>query len=288
MLPEVRSSSEVYGETDAGRCSAPPCRSPGSPAISRRRSSGRRASSRARAKNTYGTGCFMLLNTGETPVPSHEGPAHDGGVADRRPHDVRARRFGVRRRCRRAVAARRAEGDRRVGRCRAADGAGVRHRRRLPGAGVRRAWGRPIGIRARAAPSSGSRATPRIAHVARAAVDAMAYQTRDVLEVMQEEAGPDADDAQGGRRRGGQRDAAAVPGRPARRARCAGRWSRETTALGAAYLAGLAVGYWDGLDDVRRNWALDREFAPQMDEDTRARLYRGWKKAVSRSLAWEE
>ena len=62
----------------------------------------------------------------------------------------------------------------------------------------------------------------------------------------------------------------------------------ETTALGAAYLAGLAVGYWDGFDDVRKNWALDREFAPAMDEPTRARLYAGWKKAVARSLAWEE
>ena len=109
-----------------------------------------------------------------------------------------------------------------------------------------------------------------MAHVARAAVDAMAYQTRDVLEVMQEEAGLDADDAEGRWRSGGQRDAAAVPGRPARRARCGGRSSRETTALGAAYLAGLAVGYWEGLDDVRRNWALDREFAPQMAAERRA------------------
>jgi glycerol kinase len=53
-------------------------------------------------------------------------------------------------------------------------------------------------------------------------------------------------------------------------------------------LAGLAVGYWDGLDDVRTNWALDREFAPQMAADERERLYAGWKKAVARSLAWEE
>jgi glycerol kinase len=61
----------------------------------------------------------------------------------------------------------------------------------------------------------------------------------------------------------------------------------ETTALGAAYLAGLAVGYWDSLDDVRRNWALDREFAPQMGLEERERLYAGWQKAVKRSLDWE-
>jgi glycerol kinase len=60
----------------------------------------------------------------------------------------------------------------------------------------------------------------------------------------------------------------------------------ETTALGAAYLAGLAVGYWDGLDDVRRNWALDREFSPAMAAEVRARGYQGWTRAVQRSLGW--
>jgi glycerol kinase len=62
----------------------------------------------------------------------------------------------------------------------------------------------------------------------------------------------------------------------------------ETTALGAAYLAGLAVGYWDGLDDVRRNWALDREFSPLMGAEARARGYDGWKRAVQRSLGWAQ
>jgi glycerol kinase len=62
----------------------------------------------------------------------------------------------------------------------------------------------------------------------------------------------------------------------------------ETTALGAAYLAGLAVGYWQNQDDVTRNWALDREFAPQFDEAKRDKLYRGWRRAVERSLDWEE
>ena len=62
----------------------------------------------------------------------------------------------------------------------------------------------------------------------------------------------------------------------------------ETTALGAAYLAGLAVGYWADQQDVVRNWALDREFTPAMAEPERERLYARWKKAVARSLAWEE
>jgi glycerol kinase len=62
----------------------------------------------------------------------------------------------------------------------------------------------------------------------------------------------------------------------------------ETTALGAAYLAGLAVGYWSGLDDIRHNWAPDRAFAPALDEARRERLYRGWQRAVERARAWAE
>ena len=62
----------------------------------------------------------------------------------------------------------------------------------------------------------------------------------------------------------------------------------ETTALGAAYLAGLAVGYWKDTQEIAQNWALNRRFSPSMDEDTRSRLYRGWQRAVKRVLAWEE
>ena len=125
----------------------------------------------------------------------------------------------------------------------------------------------------------------RVEHIARAAVDAMAYQTRDVLEVMQEEAGLTLPHLKvdGGASANAmllqfQADQLGVP---VRRPVVA-----ETTALGAAYLAGLAVGFWDGLDDVRRNWALDREFSPRMGADERARGYSGWRRAVERSRAW--
>ena len=63
---------------------------------------------------------------------------------------------------------------------------------------------------------------------------------------------------------------------------------RETTALGAAYLAGLAVGYWSDLGDVSRNWVLDREFVPQMAAADREKRYSLWKKGVERSLTWAE
>ena len=62
----------------------------------------------------------------------------------------------------------------------------------------------------------------------------------------------------------------------------------ETTALGAAYLAGLAVGYWDDIEDVRRNWVLDREFVPRMSEHDRTTRYQQWRRAVERSLAWAQ
>jgi glycerol kinase len=113
----------------------------------------------------------------------------------------------------------------------------------------------------------------------------MAYQTRDVLEVMQQDAGltlsvlkVDGGAAMNAALLQFQADLLGVP---VRRPVVA-----ETTALGAAYLAGLAVGYWSGPEDVTRNWALGREFVPSADLGRRESLYRGWKKAVARSLKW--
>ncbi|MBV9051630.1 MAG: glycerol kinase, partial [Hyphomicrobiales bacterium] len=60
----------------------------------------------------------------------------------------------------------------------------------------------------------------------------------------------------------------------------------ETTALGAAYAAGLATGFWESTQDIKRNWRIDKEWRPRMDEGERSRLYAGWKKAVTRSLDW--
>jgi glycerol kinase len=62
----------------------------------------------------------------------------------------------------------------------------------------------------------------------------------------------------------------------------------ETTALGAAYAAGLAVGYWTNLEDLRQNWQIDKTYEPKMDDGTRAHLYKGWLKAVQRSMNWVE
>lgn len=285
MMPDVRSSSEVYGQTDpevfgaavpiagdAGDQQAAlfgqACFEPGS------------------AKNTYGTGCFMLLNTGSKPVPSEkgllttvawkigsqttyalEGSVFVAGAA------VQWLRDGLK--------AINSSADVEKLMAQVPDTDGVYLVPAFVGLGAPywdpRARGVIVGL---------TRNT-NMSHVARAAVDAMAYQTRDVLEAMQSESRlplktlkVDGGAAANAMLLQFQADLLNVT---VRRPVVA-----ETTALGAAYLAGLAVGYWNGLDDVTKNWALDREFRPSMDAAHREKLYAGWKKAVGRSLAWED
>jgi glycerol kinase len=285
MLPDVRSCSEVYAHTDTAIFGTPvpiagiagdqqaalfgqACFEPGS------------------AKNTYGTGCFMLLNTGATPVPSQkgllttvgwrvgkattyalEGSVFIAGAA------VQWMRDGLK-----AIQSS-AEIERLMDQV--ADTDGVYLVPAFVGLGAPHWDPRARGV------IVGLTRNSTIAHVARAAVDAMAYQTRDVLEAMQEDANlklttlkVDGGAAANSMLLQFQADLLGVP---VRRPVVA-----ETTALGAAYLAGLAVGYWEGLDDVRRNWALEREFSPQRTREDVDHLYAGWKKAVSRSLGWAE
>ncbi len=150
MLPEVRSSSEVYGQTDPELFGAA-IPVAGDAGDQQAALFGQACFEPGSAKNTYGTGCFMLLNTGDQAGAVREGTADDGRVEDRRQDDLRARGLGVRRRRGGAVAARRLEGDHGVGRCREADVA----RCRTPTACIscRRSSGsaRRIGIRAPAA-----------------------------------------------------------------------------------------------------------------------------------------
>jgi glycerol kinase len=129
-----------------------------------------------------------------------------------------------------------------------------------------------------------TRGTTR-AHVVRAALEAIAYQTRDVFEVMAAEAGrrPQELRVDGGATENGflcqfQADLLDLPVlRPA---------VLETTALGAAYLAGLGVGLWPGPEALRDLWRLDRAFRPSMAADRREALYAGWRRAVERARAW--
>ena len=124
-------------------------------------------------------------------------------------------------------------------------------------------------------------------HVARASLEATAYQTKDVLDAMRKDSNVEltALKVDGGMVVNEllmqfQSDMLDVPVvRPK---------VNETTSLGAAYAAGLAVGFWTSEDELRENWAVDKEWAPKMADDERARLYSGWEKAVERTLGWVE
>ncbi|MGC8467912.1 MAG: glycerol kinase GlpK [Acidithiobacillus sp.] len=125
------------------------------------------------------------------------------------------------------------------------------------------------------------------AHIARAALESTAYQVRDVVEAMEQDSGIPLRRL---RSDGGMvvnellmQFQADILAKPVIRPKMI-----ETTALGSAYAAGLAVGYWKNLDDLQSNWGVDREWEPAMAESERARLYRSWKKAVERSFAWVE
>jgi glycerol kinase len=285
MLPDVRSNSERYGETEPallGR--AVPIA--GAAGDQQAALFGQACFEPGTAKNTYGTGCFMLLNTGETAVPSQHGLLTTVAwqVGDRVTYCLEGAVFiagAAVQWVRDGLKAIQSSAE--VERLAATveDTGGVYLVPAFVGLGAPHwdpyARGLIIGL---------TRDT-RLGHIARATVDSMAYQTRDVLELMQREAGlklsalrVDGGAAANNALLQFQADLLGVPvHRPV---------VSETTALGAAYLAGLAVGYWSSTDDVTRNWALDREFTPHMDIARRDALCRGWTKAVSRSLDWVE
>ncbi|MGH9160098.1 MAG: FGGY family carbohydrate kinase, partial [Vicinamibacteraceae bacterium] len=283
MLPEVRPSSAVYGETDPALFGAP---IPLASAVGDQQGAlfGQACFEPGGAKNTYGTGCFVLLNTAGSPVASEhgllttvawqingqvtyclEGAIFVAGAV------VQWLRDGLK------IIERSADVERLASQVRDSDG--VYFVPAFVGLGTPYwdpyARGTIIGLTRNSTAG----------HIARAAVDSMAYQTRDVLEVMQQEAGLRVKSLKvdGGATANAPllQFQADLLGVPVRRPLVA-----ETTALGAAYLAGLAVGYWTDLADVRGNWALDREFAPSLDIHTRDHLYTRWKKAVERSRGW--
>jgi glycerol kinase len=285
MLPEVRSSSEVLGETDASWLGAP-VPVAGMAGDQQAATFGQACFQPGSAKNTYGTGCFLLLNTGDRPVASRNGLLTTVGWKRGREVTyclegsvfiagavVQWLRDGLK-----AISAS-PEVERLAGSV--PDSGGVFFVPAFVGLGAPYwdpyARGTLIGL---------TRDTT-IAHVARAAVESMAYQTRDVLEAMQRDAGIALGELRvdGGAARNDallqfQADLLAVPvQRPV---------VSETTALGAAYLAGLAVGYWEDAPDVARHWALDREFLPGPGASVREALYGRWQKAVARSRDWAE
>ncbi|MGD9854159.1 MAG: glycerol kinase GlpK [Planctomycetaceae bacterium] len=283
MLPEVRASSEVYGETDESLFGR---RIPiaGCAGDQQAATFGQACFEVGDAKNTYGTGCFMLLNTGSEPVASQNGLLTTVGwkIGDDVTYCLEGSIFiagAVVQWLRDGLGIIAQSGDvERLAR-EVPDTDGVYFVPAFVGLGAphwdANARGTLIGL---------TRGTTK-AHIARAAVESMAFQTRDVLAAMQRDAAVELATLKvdGGASANDdlmqfQSDLLGVPvRRPV---------VQETTALGAAYLAGLAVGFWKDRGDITRNWALDREFTPAADRADFDHRYTDWQRAVERSRDW--
>ena len=282
MLPQIRSSSEVYGKATGVVAGIPVAGDLGDQQAAL---FGQTCFNIGEAKNTYGTGCFMLLNTGTKPVQSKNGLlttlgykignakaiyALEGSIAIsgalvqwlrdnlnliERSSDVEALANGV------------------------ADNGGIYFVPAFSGLYAPYWKDNARGV------IVGMTRYVNKSHIARATLEATAYQTREVLDAMNKDSGVKlkALKVDGGMVHNEllmqfQSDVLGVPViRPT---------VAETTALGAAYAAGLAVGFWNRIDDLRANWGKDKEWTPTMPAKKREMLYKGWKKAVTKSFDW--
>ena len=284
LLPKVRPSSEVYGETlpEFFGASIPIAGIAGDQQAAL---FGQACHSSGMAKNTYGTGCFMLMNTGTKPVTSKsgllttiawglngevhyalEGSVFIAGAA------IQWLRDGLK-----LVEEAR---DSEYFASKVEDTGGVYVVPAFAGLGAPY-WD----MYARGAILGLTRGTS-ISHIIRATLESLAYQTKDVLEAMEKDAKVPLKTL---RVDGGacannflMQFQADILGVDVERPKII-----ETTALGAAYLAGLATGFWQ-MKDISSAWQLDKSFKAKMDEKERKNLYKGWQKAVLRSMKWEE
>ena len=284
MLPHIKASSEVYGTAVGDLAGVPVAGDLGDQQAAL---FGQTCFSAGEAKNTYGTGCFMLLNTGTKVVPSKSGLLTTLGYKIGDQPAVYALEGSI-----------------------AITGALVQWLRDNLGliktSGEIEELAKTVddnggvyfvpAFSGLFAPYWKSEARGVIAgltryvtkgHIARAVLEATAWQTREVLDAMNADSGValTALKVDGGMVYDEllmqfQSD---VLGVPVIRPQVA-----ETTALGAAYAAGLAVGFWSAVEDLRANWAKDKEWTPKLDAKTRDREYRFWKKAVTRTFDWVE
>jgi len=286
MLPEVRPSSdeETYGSTDSASFLEAEVPVAGALGDQQAALFGQACFDRGDAKNTYGTGSFYLMNTGEEPVESEngllttvgfklsgepvqyalEGAIFMTGGAIEWLSDVRF----VRDLAQTASLAREVDSSEDVCVVPAFSGLGAPHWNG-------RARGTILGL---------TRGTRR-EHIVRATLESIAYQTRDVAEAMEADFGTETTKLRvdGGAVKNNflcQLQADIIQTEIVRPK------VDESTALGAAYAAGLAVGYWESIDELRSHWEVDRTFEPEMDPDEADAMYSRWGEAVERSLDW--
>lgn len=285
LLPEVKPSSQIYGNTDADVFGAE-VPIAGIAGDQQAATFGQVCYDKGMAKNTYGTGCFMLMNTGEDPIESKHGllTTIAYGINGKVNYALEGSIFvtGA------AVQWLRDElkivdsaADTEYYATKVKDNGGVYVVPAFVGLGApywdMYARGTIVGL---------TRGSSK-AHIVRATLESIAYQTRDVLEAMEADSGiklktlrVDGGAALNNFLMQFQSDILGVEvERPV---------VNETTALGAAYLAGLAVGYWNGQEELLRKWKRDALFTPKMADGERERLYAGWKRAVERAKNWIE
>ena len=284
MLPDVKPSSYIYGHTDEGMLSGAQIPIAGCAGDQQAALFGQTCFEEGSAKNTYGTGCFMLMNTGENIVESKHGllTTIAWGVDGKVEYALEGSIFiggasiqWLRDELRVLYDAKQSEFYANS----VKDTNGVYVVPAFAGLGAPY-WD----MYARGAIMGLTRGANR-AHLVRATLESIAYQVKDVLNAMQEDSGLKLKDLRvdGGASSNNflmqfQSDILDVNiDRPK---------VVETTALGAAYLAGLAVEFYNNKDEIKKSWIIDREFIPNMSYDKRNLLYKGWKKAVSRSLLW--
>lgn len=283
MLPQVRPSSEVYGTTDPAVFGAAVPLS-GAAGDQQAALFGQTCFEPGMAKNTYGTGCFMLMNTGDKVYTSNNGLLTtiawglDGKVEYALEGSIFVAGSAVQW-LRDGIRLIEAAPDSEWVAKKVKDADGVYVVPAFVGLGAPY-WD----MKARGAILGLTRGTSK-SHVVRATLDSMAYQTKDVLSAMEADSNIklQALKVDGGAVANNilMQFQADILGVPVDRPKVT-----ETTALGAAYLAGLAVGVWTNKTDLTKKWQLDNRFEPKMDAGESAALYKGWQKAVKRSMDW--
>jgi len=284
MLPEVRSSSEIYGRTSGQFSSSIPIA--GIAGDQQAALFGQMCIEPGMVKNTYGTGCFMMMNIGTKPIESKskllttvawrigkethyalEGSIFIGGAV------VQWLRDGL------GIIKKSSDIEKMAAKVKDSDG--VYFVPAFAGLGAphwnQHARGTMVGI------TRGSTS----AHIARAALDSIAYQTLEVLLAMQNDSEIDIRELRvdGGATVNNQLMQFQADLLQAKVVRPK---ITETTALGAAYLAGLAVNYWTNIGEIKQQWQVDRTFSPQIEASDTHSLIKGWHRAVNASKAWAD
>src|ERR1041385_4945816 len=283
VLPEVRSSSEIYGETTLFGGTLPIAGIAGDQQAAL---FGQACTQPGMVKNTFGTGCFMLMNTGTKPVPSKNNLLTTVAwrVGDRTEYALEGSIFiagAVVQWLRDGLGIIKSSSEVEALAAQVTDPEGVYLVPAFAGLGAPH-WDQY----ARGLVAGVTRGTTA-AHIARAALEGIAFQVADVLRAMQADAKIKLKELRvdGGASANNllMQFQSNLLGVPVVRPKVT-----ETTALGAAYLAGLAVGFWKDQKQIAAQWQVDRRFTPAMKSADRQKLERGWHKALARAKAWED